>query len=218
MPFTKSGIKPDIIFNPHSLPSRMTMGVIFEGMASKVSAINGTIRDGTIFKKINIDDIADDLESLGYNRSGTERLYNGITGNYIDAEIFIGPIYYQRLQKFTVDTVYSHKTCPTDAITHQPLDGKSARGGLRLGISLSCPEKEAKSDLLVKSEKMLNNNIISSDGARLENCGKLLKLQLLLIFKKLLIRTRVMTSGIVKTLKMEQWTIRSHVPKFNILY
>ena len=54
MPFTKTGIKPDIIFNPHSLPSRMTMGVIFEGMASKISAINGTIKDGTIFKKINM--------------------------------------------------------------------------------------------------------------------------------------------------------------------
>jgi DNA-directed RNA polymerase beta subunit len=169
MPFTKSGIKPDIIFNPHSLPSRMTMGVIFEGMASKISAINGTIRDGTIFKKINIDDIADDLESLGYNRSGTERLYNGITGNYIDAEIFIGPIYYQRLQKFTVDTVYSHKTCPTDAITHQPLDGKSARGGLRLG--------EMEKDVMaISSIKFLQEKFIDhSDQYYIyvcKNCNK----------------------------------------------
>lgn len=149
MPYTKDGIKPDIIFNPHSLPSRMTMGVLFEGMAAKCSAIEGTIKDGTIFKKINISDIADDLGKLGYNRNGTERLYNGMTGKYIDVEIFIGPIYYQRLQKMTVDTIYSHKTCPTDAITHQPLDGKSARGGLRLGAFRL--KKETKSVLLVKS-------------------------------------------------------------------
>ena len=151
MPYTEDGIKPDVIFNPHSLPSRMTMGVLFEGMASKANAINGTITDGTIFKKINIDDLADDLAKVGYNRNGTERLYNGITGNYIDVEIFIGPIYYQRLQKFTIDTVYSHKTCPTDAITHQPLDGKSAKGGLRLGILTFCSEKATKSVRLVKS-------------------------------------------------------------------
>ena len=169
MPFTKDGIKPDIIFNPHSLPSRMTMGVLFEGMAAKVSALEGTIKDGTIFKKINIDDIADDLQKLGYNRNGTERLYNGMTGKYIDVEIFIGPIYYQRLQKFTVDTVYSHKTCPTDAITHQPLDGKSARGGLRLG--------EMEKDVMaISSIKFLQEKFIDhSDKYYIyvcKNCNK----------------------------------------------
>lgn len=133
MPFTEDGVKPDIIFNPHSLPSRMTMGVILEGMAAKANSVRGTITDGTIFKKVDIDDIANDLDKLGFNRNGTERLYNGMTGNYIDVEIFIGPIYYQCLQKFTIDTVYSHKTCPTDAISHQPLDGRSSRGGLRIG-------------------------------------------------------------------------------------
>jgi DNA-directed RNA polymerase beta subunit len=169
MPYTADGIKPDIIFNPHSLPSRMTMGVLFEGMAAKASAINGTIVDGTIFNKINIDDLADDLGKLGYNRNGTERLYNGITGNYIDVEIFMGPIYYQRLQKFTVDTVYSHKTCPTDAITHQPLDGKSAKGGLRLG------EME-KDCMAISSVKFLQEKFIDhSDKYYIyvcKNCNK----------------------------------------------
>lgn len=169
MPFTQDGIKPDIIFNPHSLPSRMTMGVLFEGMGAKISALEGTIKDGTIFKKINIDDIADDLERLGYNRNGTERLYNGMTGKYIDVEIFIGPIYYQRLQKFTVDTVYSHKTCPTDAITHQPLDGKASRGGLRLG------EME-KDCLAISSIKFLQEKFIDhSDKYYIyvcKNCNK----------------------------------------------
>ncbi len=166
MPYTEDGIKPDIIFNPHSLPSRMTMGVLFEGMASKANAINGTITDGTIFKKIDIDDLADDLAKVGYNRNGTERLYNGITGNYIDVEIFIGPIYYQRLQKFTVDTVYSHKTCPTDAITHQPLDGKSAKGGLRLG--------EMEKDVMaISSVKFLQEKFIDhSDVYHIYVCKK----------------------------------------------
>lgn len=207
MPFTENGIKPDIIFNPLSLPSRMTMGVLFEGMTSKISAIKGTVKDGTIFNKIDIDDIADELQTLGYNRSGTERLYNGMTGNYIDAEIFIGPVYYQRLQKFTIDTVYSHKTCPTDAITHQPLDGKSARGGLRLGLILAFrPKKVAKSVSLVKSRIIskyyICHNNICLDGARPENCGKLLKLVILSIIWKQFIETRVMTSGIVKTYKI----------------
>ena len=133
MPFTSQGIKPDIIFNPHSLPSRMTMSKIIESMASKTCGIKGGISDGTMFKKIDIDDIASDLEQIGFKKNGTERLYNGMTGKYIDTEIFIGPIYYQRLQKFTVDTVYSHKTCPTDVVVKQPLDGKSSQGGLRIG-------------------------------------------------------------------------------------
>jgi DNA-directed RNA polymerase II subunit RPB2 len=169
MPYTKDGIKPDIIFNPHSLPSRMTMGVLFEGMAAKANAINGTISDGTIFKKIDIDDLADDLAKLGYNRNGTERLYNGMTGNYIDCEIFIGPIYYQRLQKFTVDTVYSHKTCPTDAITHQPLDGKAAKGGLRIG------EME-KDCMAISSIKFLQEKFIDHSDVYYiyvcKNCNK----------------------------------------------
>jgi DNA-directed RNA polymerase II subunit RPB2 len=133
MPFTTYGMKPDIIFNPHSLPSRMTMGVILEGLAAKTNAYKGTITDATIFNKVDIDDIAGELKKLGFNANGTERLYNGITGNYMDVEIFIAPIYYQCLQKFTIDTVYAHRETPTDALTRQPLDGKSASGGSRLG-------------------------------------------------------------------------------------
>lgn len=133
MPFASNGMKPDIIFNPHSLPSRMTMGVILEGMNAKLNAHKGTITDATIFKKVDIDDIAGELKKSGFNKNGTERLYNGITGNFMDVEIFIAPIYYQCLQKFTVDTVYAHRETPTDALTRQPLDGKSSGGGSRMG-------------------------------------------------------------------------------------
>lgn len=133
LPFTKDGIKPDIIFSPFSLPSRMTIGVNFEGMASKICANKGSLMDTTIFKYFNIDDISNNLKNLGFNHNGTERLFNGMTGKFIDCEIFIGPIYYQCLQKFTVDTLYYHKTAPTDAITRQPLNGKSSLGGLKVG-------------------------------------------------------------------------------------
>jgi len=153
MPFNKSGMKPDLIFNPHSLPTRMTMSKIFESMASKSCAVLGAHSDGTMFKSFDISDLADDLEKIGYNRNGVERLYNGMTGKYIDCEIFIGPIYYQRLQKFTIDTVYSHKTCPTDVVVRQPLDGKASRGGLRVG------EMEANV-LAISSVKFLQEKMV----------------------------------------------------------
>lgn len=152
-PFTSYGMKPDIIFNSHSLPSRMTMGVILEGLAAKVNAYKGTISDATIFKKVDISDISQTLKDIGFNSNGTERLYNGITGNYMDVEIFIAPIYYQCLQKFTIDTVYAHRETPTDALTRQPLDGKSARGGSRMGeMEFSCLSTSAIKSLHEKAE------------------------------------------------------------------
>lgn len=152
MPFGKSGMRPDVIFNPHSLPSRMTMGVILEGLAAKVSAHTGTVVDATIFKKTDISEISDTLKSLGFNPNGSERLFNGITGKYMDVEIFIAPIYYQCLQKFTADTVYAHRETPTDALTRQPLDGKSSSGGSRLGeMEFSCLSTSAVKSLMEKS-------------------------------------------------------------------
>jgi DNA-directed RNA polymerase beta subunit len=152
MPFSSSGMRPDIIFNSHSLPSRMTMGVILEGLSAKVSAHKGTIFDATIFKKTNISDISGMLKQIGFNANGTERLYNGITGHYMDVEIFIAPIYYQCLQKFTVDTVYAHRETPTDALTRQPLDGKSAQGGTRMGeMEHACLATSAVKSLHEKS-------------------------------------------------------------------
>lgn len=133
MPCTKDGIKPDLIFNPQSLPTRMTMSVIIEGMLSKICAHRGTMEDGTTFKKIDKYDIGKQLESYGFNYNGTERLYNGQTGKYIDTEIYLCPWVYQCLMKFTDDVVYSHRTSPTDAITRQPLEGKSNSGSLKIG-------------------------------------------------------------------------------------
>jgi DNA-directed RNA polymerase beta subunit len=133
MPTTKDGVRPDIVFNPLSLITRMTTGVIFEGMMAKLAAHTGTCPEATMFKKLDTDNVASMLESYGFNRNGTERLYNGMTGQYMDVEIFIAPLYTQTLQKYTIDTVYANSVSPTDALTRQPLHGKASSGGLKAG-------------------------------------------------------------------------------------
>jgi DNA-directed RNA polymerase II subunit RPB2 len=133
MPFTKEGIRPSIIVNPHALPSRMTIGQLIESQTGNWCAAKGTHGDGTVFRYTDIESIGDELEELGMERYGYHRLYNGMTGEFIDALIFMGPTYYQRLQKFVIDTVYSVGMGPVDALSRQPIDGKSSGGGLRIG-------------------------------------------------------------------------------------
>jgi DNA-directed RNA polymerase beta subunit len=133
MPSTINGIRPSIILNPHAIPSRMTVGQLVESLVGGLCAEKCTQVDATIFKRIDLDSISNELEDLGLNKHGYHRLYNGITGEYIDCMIFMGPTYYQRLQKFTIDTSYSITNGPTDAITRQNVDGKSNGGGLRIG-------------------------------------------------------------------------------------
>jgi DNA-directed RNA polymerase II subunit RPB2 len=89
-----------------------------------------TQTDATIFRKVDIESVSLELENMGLHKHGYRRLYNGITGEFIDSLVFMGPTYYQRLQKFTIDTQYSISSGPSDCITYQPLDGKSSRGGL----------------------------------------------------------------------------------------
>jgi DNA-directed RNA polymerase beta subunit len=133
MPFTENGIIPDLIINPHAIPSRMTIGQLIETLENKRNAMEGIITDATLFNKPDINQIGDDLTKLGYNRYGNERLFDGRTGEWIDVVIFMGPTYYQRLQKFTVDAIYSVRKPVIDAITRQPLSGKSSGGGLKVG-------------------------------------------------------------------------------------
>ena len=133
MPFTSTGIRPDLIFNPHGIPSRMTCSQLIESLVGNVCAIKGAFYDGTIFKSVDIESFAAELEQYGFNRYGYERMISGITGEYIDTMVFFGPTFYQRLQKFVADQEYSVRHALTDAITHQPLDGMASAGGLRLG-------------------------------------------------------------------------------------
>ncbi len=106
MPFTEEGMIPDLIMNPHAIPSRMTVAQLIECMSAKIGAIDGKFMDGTPFNDYNVRDLPNILKKLGYNAYGTETMYCGITGRKIDAQIFIGPTYYMRLKHMVLDKVH----------------------------------------------------------------------------------------------------------------
>jgi DNA-directed RNA polymerase II subunit RPB2 len=133
MPFTKEGISPDVIINPNAIPSRMTVAQLIECLIGKVAAINGTEADGTSFTMVDAEKIKDDLEKLGYERNGFEYLYNGITGQRMKAQIFIGPTFYQRLKHLVSDKMHSRSRGIYTMLTRQPPEGRSKDGGLRCG-------------------------------------------------------------------------------------
>jgi DNA-directed RNA polymerase beta subunit len=133
MPRTADGMAPSLIINPHAFPSRMTIGQMIEMVASNYCARKGVYIDATIFKKVDVESIGDELEAMGESRHGFYKLYNGITGEWIDSEIFMGGTFYQRLQKFVIDQIRSVTSGGSDALTYQPLDGRANGGGLRIG-------------------------------------------------------------------------------------
>lgn len=129
LPFTASGMRPALIFNPHGIPSRMTTAQLVESLLGNLCARRGAHVDCTIFKPIDIESIGDELERRGLQRDGLTRMYSGITGELIDTQIFFGPTFYQRLQKFVVDAEFSVKNSLTDVVTQQPLESHSFRLG-----------------------------------------------------------------------------------------
>ena len=134
MPFTKDGIVPDIIMNPHAVPSRMTIGQIIETITGKLSTLTGQFGDGTGFNsKKSIEKIGDILEQFNYHRHGEEVLYNGMTGKQLKVSIFIGPTYYQRLKHMVEEKIHSRACGPNVMLTRQPAEGRSRDGGLRFG-------------------------------------------------------------------------------------
>jgi DNA-directed RNA polymerase II subunit RPB2 len=133
MPFTKDGLKPDIIINPHAIPSRMTIGQLKETLLGKVLLELGMFGDGTSFGNLDVKTIAEELQKLGYESYGNEVMYNGLTGEQMETSIFIGPVFYQRLKHMVNDKVHSRATGPMVSLTHQPAEGRSRAGGLRIG-------------------------------------------------------------------------------------
>lgn len=133
MPFTEEGMIPDIIFNPHGMPSRETIGQLLETICSKVAGLTGKLFDGTPFNEYDVYQVPEILKKLGYEQYGTETMYNGITGQRMKAKIFIGPVYYLRLKHMVNDKLHSRSTGPKQAITRQPLEGRAKEGGLRIG-------------------------------------------------------------------------------------
>ena len=133
MPFTEEGMIPDLIMNPTAIPSRMTVAQLIESLSSKIGAIDGKYIDGTPFNDYNVRELPEILKKLGYSPYGTETMYCGMTGRKMKAEIFMGPTYYMRLKHMTLDKVHSRARGPRQALTRQPLEGRSRGGGLRVG-------------------------------------------------------------------------------------
>ncbi|KHJ76952.1 DNA-directed RNA polymerase, beta subunit [Oesophagostomum dentatum] len=151
MPFSESGMVPDIIFNPHGFPSRMTIGMMIESMAGKAAAMHGEVYDASPFvfneKRTAIDHFGELLARAGYNYLGNETFYSGVDGRQMEVQIFFGIVYYQRLRhmiadKFQVcpvntaaidDSLTVRATGPIDPITHQPVKGRKKGGGIRFG-------------------------------------------------------------------------------------
>ena len=133
MPFTSQGITPDIIINPHALPSRMTIAQLIECVMGKESCMSGTLGDATPFENTSPHAICEALKQHGFQQHGYEKMYNGMTGQMIESPVFIGPTYYQRLKHMVQDKIHSRRKGPVQILTRQPVEGRVRDGGLRFG-------------------------------------------------------------------------------------
>jgi DNA-directed RNA polymerase beta subunit len=135
MPFTADGVRPDLIINPHALPSRMTIGQLVECLFGKACALYGAYGDCTAYgqKGANYKTYGEMLTKMDFHCSGNQLLYNGYTGEQIYSEIFIGPTYYMRLKHMVKDKINYRATGKRSALTRQTNQGRANDGGLRIG-------------------------------------------------------------------------------------
>lgn len=167
MPFTDEGIVPDIIINPHAIPSRMTIGQLVECILGKVISTRGSDLNGTPFTGLTVDEVANELHKSGYEKFGKEVMYDGMTGKTLPAKVFIGPTFYQRLKHMVDDKAHARSRGPMQMLVRQPLEGRSRDGGLRFG--------EMERDCLIDhgGAAVLNERLMKvSDEYKTEVCKK----------------------------------------------
>lgn len=165
MPFTSNGITPDIILNPHAIPSRMTIGQLLEVIATKVSALGGRRVDASAFSEVNENSLRDTLKNMGFRDDGREAVYDGVTGRLMEARILIGPCYYQKLHHMVANKIQARARGPVTLLTKQPTAGRAKQGGLRLG------EME-KDCLIAHGASLLLKERFSSDRYKIPICIK----------------------------------------------
>ena len=165
IPFTSSGVRPDVIFNPHGLPSRMTVGYLLELLAGKVGCLKGEIIDGTPFSGESKEELESKLQDLGFRYDGKETMYNGITGKKMTAKIFIGNLYYLKLKYMVANKIHGRASGKIALLTRQPIEGRSRGGALRLG------EMEQQA-LVAHGASLLLKERYDSDKVVLYVCSK----------------------------------------------
>ncbi len=133
IPFTSRGVRPDLMFNPHGIPSRMTVGYLIELLAGKTGATTGNIIDGTSFSGRRVEDLESQLKQMGFSFDGKETMYNGITGKKMDAKIYIGNMYYLKLRHMVKNKMHARASGKVTLLTRQPIEGRARGGALRLG-------------------------------------------------------------------------------------